>query len=546
MSFAKANINRIATIATLCLLYPATATAQTVSVEVTNQQQQTFQGFGASLTNTVGAFLPDGGRANKPASVARSIYNLIFAPNNAKSLNLTYLRLSLNADSYQPYSNAPYDFPTAVVKTGQADVIKAAKSFNPALKLYYSNWTPPYWMKQNGLDYNVNDPVTWNVNAPTTNHLLASQKNNYANFLKNYCADFRKYFGYGIDALSFQNEPDINVPYGSCIYPDTSNTDPNVAQYIPTLNAVRDAFTWSSTTQLWGPEAGDSKNTNYIANAGWAGQLNALCVHSYGSSVGQLPLGYRNNLPVHMTEWSTDQKYFLINNQPSQPWIASALANQFCKDVNDGQAVTWFWWSIMGNNDLSKADEPKLTDLGSCLITANLRSNPSSVYKFIDQSVGNLPADHSLIVLNDNKTYPVNKGPYESPYKSDFGSDYSLTSNYYVFRRLTQSILPGSVSLRTTTNPDSNGGQNDISAAGFRLPSGKYCIVIANQSLTTHTVNLKLDALASTPYASVKVYYTSIDGSGKPVNDTSWKDTLTNGQATITCYAPSVFIYVQQ
>ena len=93
------------------------------------------------------------------------------------------------------------------------------------------------------------------------------------------------------------------------------------------------------------------------------------------------------------------------------------------------------------------------------------------MYTYVDQT--GLPVDHALIALNDNAKYPATGGPYETPYKSEFGTDWTLTSKYYAFRRLTQSILPGSISLLTKTSPGytSASSQDDVYSAAFLLPN---------------------------------------------------------------------------
>jgi O-glycosyl hydrolase len=537
----------VAGMAALGLLSVPRAYSQSISIEVTTTKQQKFQGFGAAISNTIGDFLPSGGRADKAGSTAAAIYNLLLTPSSHNSLNLTYLRLSLNADQYQKSAGSAYDFASSVIKTGQADVIKAAKSRNPKIKIYYSNWTPPFWMKENGADYDVNigtttDPVTFSVDAKTTNHLLASQQGNYAALLGQFCTDFNAYFKFPVDALSFQNEPDVNVSYGSCLYPSNSGVDSKAATYATTLTALRQVPPFSSWTlpQVWGPECTSAKNTDYIAAVTGLGLLNAVSTHSYGSGVGDLPAYDRNNLPVHMTEYSlTDSGPYAskVNGVVSQPQMAAQMADQFCKDVNDGQSASWFWWSCLGTDvaGVSKANT------GECLIIANRVYNPNSVYTYVDQS--GFPADHALIALNDNTKYPATGGPYETPYKSEFGTDWTLTSKYYAFRRLTQSVLPGSISLLTKTSPSytSASHQDDVYSAAFRLPSGKCCVIIANQSGTTHTVNLKVDGLTPTPYTGLTAYYTAAGS-----NDVSWHDTLTHGAMTTTAWPYSVTCYVPQ
>ena len=545
------SVCRIAGVVILAALSNHLTLAQSLSIEVTKTKQQKFQGFGASISNTVGNFLPSGGRADKPGSTAAAIYTLLLTPNNPNSLNLSYLRLSLNADQYQKSAGAAYDFASSVVKTGQADVIKAAKSRNPKIKLYYSNWTPPFWMKENGADYETTigsaaHPTTVSPDAATTNHLLASKQGDFATLLGKFCTDFKANFGYPIDALSLQNEPEVNVPYGSCLYPSKSDVDGNAATYTSMLTALRQAAPFSSWSppQLWGPEYGstaDPNYPNYIAAAADLGLLNALCVHSYGSIASGLPFDYhRNKLPVHMTEYSLydDDKNTQINGVVSQPLMAAKTVDEFCKDVNDGQVATWFWWSCVGTNNV--ADGGK-ANTGQSLIIANRVSNPNSVYTYVDQS--GLPVDHALIALNDNTKYPATGGPYETPYKSEFGTDWTLTSKYYAFRRLTQSVLPGSISLLTKTSPSYNSAlyQDDVYSAAFRLPSGKYCIVIANQSGKSYTINLKVDGLTTTPSTGLTAYYTAAGS-----NDVSWNDGLTHGAIKTTAWPYSVLCFVQK
>ena len=90
-------VSRVAGAAVLGVLTGHCASAQAVSllIEVTKTRQQTFQGFGASISNTVGDFLPSGGRADKPGSTAKAIYNLLLSPNSPK----------------QPQSHLPADEP---------------------------------------------------------------------------------------------------------------------------------------------------------------------------------------------------------------------------------------------------------------------------------------------------------------------------------------------------------------------------------------------------------------------------------------------------
>jgi hypothetical protein len=136
-----------------------------------------------------------------------------------------------------------------------------------------------------------------------------------------------------------------------------------------------------------------------------------------------------------------------------------------------------------------------------------------------------------------------------SQWKTDFGPDLVLTAKYYVLRRLSHEITPGSVSLLTKTSPNyhlKTGGQDDVYSAAFKLPSGKLCLVVANQSTKTYTANLKVDALASLADCGFTVYYTSQDANGKPLNDISWPEDLKHGQEATKIWPISVYCYVQK
>ena len=519
----------------------ASASPTAVNIEVTQVHQQTFHGFGAMLANNdVSWFLPAGGRADVPGSVASKVYDLIFNPNDPNSLNLSYFRTGINTDLYKMSPTAPYDLISAVEKTGDADVIRAVKKRNPNIKIYVSIGTPPYWMKENGADYNRADPISWSVDAPTTNHLLNTNTTAFAALVRNYCTQFNQHFGFPIDALSLQNEPDTNVQYSCCIYPDSHDVDPHASTYAEILSDLANQHLPSST-QLWGPENTKCTNTSYFARTAASGLVSNIATHDYGSTVADLPMSARYGLPVNMTETSFLDSDYLVNGQPGEAEMGGALANSFCKDVNDGRAASWFWLTCVGVNFPHSQD-----DTGPNLIMATAESDPSSIYKCIDMS--KFPTDHGLIALDDNKLYPASGGPYECQWMTDFGPKLVLTSKYYVLRRLSQEITPGSVSLLTTTNPsyhDTTNGQSDVYSAAFKLPSGKLCLVIANQGQKSYATTVKFDQLISKPDAGFTVYYTSQDGSGKPINDVSWTDDFKYGLEPTNIWPMSTFCYVE-
>jgi hypothetical protein len=517
---------------TLCLGISRTARAQqNINITVTTTAQQSFDGFGISVGNPIGYFLPSGGRKGTAGSVSAQVYDRLFKANDPNSVNLSFLRLPVMTSNYKYTASAVYDFNTAVEKTGEGDIIRAARARNGGLKVMFSSWTPPYWMKNNNADYNLG-PVTTDPNVSTTNRLKPTQYGNYATLLKTFCDNFNTKFGFYPHSLSLQNEPDTDVNYSSCIF--TSD------QYKGLLTAARNAFPWGYPTKLWGPELGGNQDSNYIGAVATAGLLDAVGQHSYNGDTGLILDWAKNNLKVNQTEFCPLNQPFYNNDQPL---IAAASINRFCKDANKGKVSSWFHWDALG---IKLDDNPATSiDFGQYLIVTNSSSNPNSVYKFIDQAG---VATQGVWNLNNNTLYPANGSEYSPVYKRDF-STFQLTSQYYAFRRLTQAVTPGSVSRWTNVSPNyyqGSGSQDSVYAAGFKRPDGKYCLVIANQSQSaTYNSTLKIDELAGTGWKGFNTYYTSIDGTG-PVNDVSWTTAFNNGQATPTLYPRAVYILVQQ
>ncbi len=513
---------------------PISASAQqNVTITVTSTKQQSFEGFGVAIGNPIGEFLPAGGRKGSSGSVSAQVYDRLFKVNDPNSLRLSFLRLPLNASNYKNSASSGYDFDSAVEKMGEGDIIRAARQRNSGLKVVFSTWTPPYWMKQNNADFNPNTPSSHDPDIATTNRMKSDQYGNYGSLLKSFCDNFKTKFGFYPYSLSLQNEPNVDAPYVSCVY--TSN------QYKSLLTPVRNAFGWGYATQLWGPELDNNDNVGYVSDAANAGLLNAVAIHSYYKDVGAIPSSARNGLKVHMTE------YCVIpgsNYNNDEQWIAATAINQFCKDVNRGKAASWYWWNAIGVKDAGGDNQP--VDIGTVLMTANAAYNANSVYKYVDQKG---VTTQGVYDLNNNSAYPADGSEYSAPYKREFGSDIQLTSLYYAFRRLTQSVTQAAIGRWTNVSPNyyqTSGAQDSVYAAGFKRSDGKFCLVVANRSPTsTYNGTLKIDELSNAGAQAFDTYYTSSDGSG-PKNDVSWTTGFNNGQAITTLYPRAVFIFVQK
>jgi len=523
----------------LCIGTTDTAYAQqttaNIAITVTSTKQQTFDGFGSAMLGI--NFIPAGGRKGIPGSVSAQVYDRLFKTNDANSLNLTFVRLGVPTSNYKNTATASYDFNTAIEKTGQGDIIRAARARNSKLRVFFSAWTPPYWMKRNNKEYNVGTPgsddkVTVEPDAPTTNRLKPEEYGNYATLLKTFCDDFRTKFGFYPHALSLQNEPDLNVSYGSCLY--------TVDEYKNALTAVRKAFGLSYPTKLWGPELGGSAGArvNYVKTIAGTGLLDAIAQHSYNGDISLIPDSAKNNLKVIQTEYAPLEQSPPVY-KGDQQLIAATEINQFCKDANKGKVSSWIHWEAIGIKFPGGGK-----DIGESLISAEAVSNPNTVYKYVDQQG---VSTQGVWNLNDNEKYPADGAQYSPQWNLEF-QNFQLTSLYYAFRRLTQSVTPGSVSRLTNITPSRDQGsdsQKDVYAAGFKRSDGKYCLVVANSGSTAYQGALKFDELAKSGRKGFNTYYTSGDEKG-PINDATSITKFNNGEATATLNPRAVYIFVQQ
>jgi hypothetical protein len=324
----------------------------------------------------------------------------------------------------------------------------------------------------------------------------------------------------------------MNVRYSSCVY--------TVDQYKNALTALRNTFGWSYPTKLWGPELGGSAGTrvNYVGTIAGAGLLNEIGQHSYNGDTTLIPDWAKNNLKVNQTEYAP-----LEQDPPvykgDQQLIAATEINQFCKDANKGKVSSWIHWEGVGIKFPGGGK-----DIGESLIIAEAVPNPKTVYKYVDQEG---VSTQGVWNLNNNEKYPADGTQYSPQWDLEF-QNFQLTSLYYAFRRLTQSVTPGSVSRLTNISSSGDQGstlQKDVYAAGFRRSDGKYCLVVANSGSTAYQGTFKIDELAKTGRKGFNTYYTSRNEKG-PINDVASVTAFNNGQATATLNPRAVYIFVQQ
>lgn len=155
-----------------------------------------------------------------------------------KDLGASILRMEINPDlgpkplppdtDYRTLSQS-LDF-KAGDNQGQGLLAQALTAHKlDRLLLYGTPWTPPGWMKANGVTHLLDYP-TGKGTSPTAvkdnsgswhdpkNTLLPEQRSNYGKYLAGFCQGFQRNFGLPIYGVSVQNELMFDEFYNSCRY----------------------------------------------------------------------------------------------------------------------------------------------------------------------------------------------------------------------------------------------------------------------------------------------------------------------------------------
>lgn len=153
------------------------------SIRVTSTAKQTFGGFGASQAWPGMVVF---GPANP--TVETQLYDAMFS-----GLKLSYIRLALPPD-YQPTAGGPYNI-QAAIDAGHKELIDAAKVRTAnGIKVFYSVWSPPGWMKANG--------KTTGGRGERNNYLLYNMRDTFGRYVGNFVNDFQTAFGYPVNYLN--------------------------------------------------------------------------------------------------------------------------------------------------------------------------------------------------------------------------------------------------------------------------------------------------------------------------------------------------------
>jgi len=211
--------------------------------------------------------------------------------------------------------SSSYDFNAA---NSAPSVAMINTLISKGIKVFFSTcFTPPPYMKMNGLEADSTCYHDWSYTKPCTdprNKLKPSSYNEFADFLVEYARQFKATFGIELAGLSIQNEPAFNEPYVSCVY-----TPGEMKQLVKLVGARLEAA-GLSTRIICAEDMGSyAKNKPWldsiVADPETRKYLAAWAVHGYidgvsadmGSATGWSSLYdyvHRYGLPLWMTETS--------------------------------------------------------------------------------------------------------------------------------------------------------------------------------------------------------------------------------------------------
>ncbi len=164
-----------------------------------NKRFQKMEGFGYALTGGSAALI-DQLSATKKKAILQEVFG-----NGPANLGVSYIRLSMGASDLDAnvfsYCDVPKGETDSLLKHFNLSedtlhlipILKKALAIRPSLKIMASPWSPPVWMKSNGLSMG--------------GHLLKKYYASYANYFVKYIQAMRKQ-GIAITSVTMQNEPE--------------------------------------------------------------------------------------------------------------------------------------------------------------------------------------------------------------------------------------------------------------------------------------------------------------------------------------------------
>jgi glucuronoarabinoxylan endo-1,4-beta-xylanase len=327
------------------ILMPAGPANLVVTVD-SSSQHQTLAGFGAAV-----AYM-----SNFLSARNDNIYEVLFVDSGLDILRLGNWYQNQPATGNSP--NGPFTDHNAALIVQKAT---AARGGTPP-KILMSSWSPPSYLKSNGMT-----KPAWGVDAGGSGAGTLAQVNGafaYVDFADWWVRALAAYAANGIvpDYVSIQNEPDFfNAGWETCYFAavegSVSKDGVTMAGYGQALAAVYNAIQASSLASkpmLVGPESagiGSKSVQKYLATLD-PSQLFAIAHHLYGPSDDDpAPNGWGKDMTgVATTAAPLAKPIFMTEYAPNLPSMLNTAWLMYNAVAVEGVSAYIYWDLIWDNN----------------------------------------------------------------------------------------------------------------------------------------------------------------------------------------------------
>jgi glucosylceramidase len=254
--------------------------------------------------------------------------------------------------------------------------------------------------------------------------------------------------GITVEAVHPQNEPNYSTPYSSCLW-DAKLYDQFIASYLgPTM------ATNNPTTQIWlGTMSNDNSGTDPAVITAVTGDSTAMkYVKGFGLQWGMKPVIASltgKGLPIMQTEHQCGNYPFTVSgeNPPAPPTNTSMAPNSWAYGMESwGLIRDWLKDGVNSYNAWNMV----LDTLGA----GNAASR-------------NPPWYQNALLIVDRTAKKL-----------------TATPAYYVFRHLSQFIIPGATRIGTSTT------SSNLDVLAFKNADGSHVTVIYNSGSSTQATTL--------------------------------------------------------
>jgi glucosylceramidase len=238
---------------------------------------QKITGFGAAMTDSSAYLLQD---QLTPEAHTTAMQALFGQP----GIHLNFVRIPMGASDFSA-TETPYTYddvpagqtdPTLAsfsIAHDQAYIIPALQAMlvqNPKIITYANPWTPPPWMKANGLYGNLG------AAGRTMQAFYPALAQYFVRFIQSYAT-----FGIPIDDISIQNEPHTAASWPSSAFPAAAETQFLTHDLAPALQAA------GLSPRLYGLEETANPTDEQTLFAGPAAPyFSGIAFHCYGGMAG--------------------------------------------------------------------------------------------------------------------------------------------------------------------------------------------------------------------------------------------------------------------